>query len=551
MVRSRQAILVENAGDERANGAYIPVDSLPPDANWTPGRLIWRHESQPWLHITYGYGSWWIGHYQNCVEDLYVTTGGSQDIPPVGSAVVWGFRSASGDGCWGGGGKRPLPRLCWRAPGDDTGCGAHGTLAEECQCAPCVDSSQKTFLCVDGAGEELVNGVYVPVESLPPDAGWTPGPLIWRHSKVDWLYITFGSSSWWIGHYRYSVRDFYVSTNGRSCAAPVGDTVTWGWRGAEGHQCMAGRGARPFPQLHWAPAWLPIDFEVVQDHLRRLQPPPPPAAAAAAGAAERWWGGAEELEAGLGLEAFLRLCGTLADSETARQQCGAVARGVVASPWLGWNSRVTELCSSEPLLVFPAQHSEHNAFSQMKHHHGEARFSPELWQWLASSRARWQLRSCCEESLVTAELRRLVGAELADAIGRGVLRLASCSMWAGATGTRTPLHRDYAPALILQVAGSKRFFLSSLPEVEAAVAEGLLPAVVRDAGNTDCLCLDGCQERLYGLSAPAPLRLRGRVAVLHEGDCLVLPANVFHDVECTSEAPVSLSLTLRLEISES
>eukprot|EP00415_Alexandrium_ostenfeldii_P003155 UN3155 len=41
-----------------------------------------------------------------------------------------------------------------------------------------------------------------------------------------------------------------------------------------------------------------------------------------------------------------------------------------------------------------------------------------------------------------------------------------------------------------------------------------------------------------------------RVVCLRAGDCLVLPDNIYHDVECTSEDSMSVSLTLRFELPE-
>ena len=43
-------IVVANAGDERVNGTYIPVDTMPLGAG-SHGPLIWRHETTDWIHI--------------------------------------------------------------------------------------------------------------------------------------------------------------------------------------------------------------------------------------------------------------------------------------------------------------------------------------------------------------------------------------------------------------------------------------------------------------------------------------------------------------------
>jgi hypothetical protein len=53
-------------------------------------------------------------------------------------------------------------------------------------------------------------------------------------------------------------------------------------------------------------------------------------------------------------------------------------------------------------------------------------------------------------------------------------------------------------------------------------------------------------EDVFGLHEAEPTSARGELAVLNEGDCLVLPAGLYHDVE-SSDGP-SMSLTIRFEI---
>ena len=51
---------------------------------------------------------------------------------------------------------------------------------------------------------------------------------------------------------------------------------------------------------------------------------------------------------------------------------------------------------------------------------------------------------------------------------------------------------------------------------------------------------------MFGINKAEPTSARGELAVLNEGDCLVLPAGLYHDVE-SSDGP-SMSLTIRFEI---
>merc|ERR1712224_11735 len=65
-------------------------------------------------------------------------------------------------------------------------------------------------------------------------------------------------------------------------------------------------------------------------------------------------------------------------------------------------------------------------------------------------------------------------------------------------------------------------------------------------GGSESHCRDGSLEDVFGLHEAGPTSARGVLAVLNEGDCLVLPAGLYHDVE-SSDGP-SMSLTIRFEI---
>ena len=93
--------------------------------------------------------------------------------------------------------------------------------------------------------------------------------------------------------------------------------------------------------------------------------------------------------------------------------------------------------------------------------------------------------------------------------------------------------------------GRKRFFLVAEKDVEDAVAKGKLPSAVLEGGS-ESHCQEGSLEDVFGLHEAEPTSARGELAVLDEGDCLVLPAGLYHDVE-SSDGP-SMSLTIRFEI---
>ena len=93
--------------------------------------------------------------------------------------------------------------------------------------------------------------------------------------------------------------------------------------------------------------------------------------------------------------------------------------------------------------------------------------------------------------------------------------------------------------------GRKRFFLVAERDVEDAVAKGKLPSAVLEGGS-ESHCQEGSLEDVFGINKAEPTSARGELAVLNEGDCLVLPAGLYHDVE-SSDGP-SMSLTIRFEI---
>ena len=81
-----RSIVVFGAGDERVNGTYIPVATLPPGGvERGVDDLIWKKKGEnEWLHIMHAEGFWWIGHFQDAEEDLYVFSSDDPKTPPVG-----------------------------------------------------------------------------------------------------------------------------------------------------------------------------------------------------------------------------------------------------------------------------------------------------------------------------------------------------------------------------------------------------------------------------------------------------------------------------------
>jgi len=89
----------------------------------------------------------------------------------------------------------------------------------------------------------------------------------------------------------------------------------------------------------------------------------------------------------------------------------------------------------------------------------------------------------------------LLGESSADISTALVEGRASVSMFSGAGGTRTPLHVDNIHALIYQIEGTKRLFLSSRPDIADAVDRGALPEEVLHDGSTDVFCVDGSLKK--------------------------------------------------------
>jgi len=199
------------------------------------------------------------------------------------------------------------------------------------------------------------------------------------------------------------------------------------------------------------------------------------------------------------------------------------------------------------LSLFTAGHDSQNTFSRGLHRNLRSLVqpSPALWQHLASSKQAWAMRG--ELELDPADLADLFGGSSADIRKALVEGRASVSMFSGAGGTRTPLHVDNIHALIYQIEGTKRLFLSSRPDIADAVDRGTLPEEVLHDGSTDVFCVDGSLEEVHGLCQSKPPRAHGAFVELHPGDCLILPEGLYHDVEAAADAPASLSLTVRFD----
>ena len=220
---------------------------------------------------------------------------------------------------------------------------------------------------------------------------------------------------------------------------------------------------------------------------------------------------------------------------------GAVARQALPATARTWTGAVARAATRKILTFYPSTSDSMTAFSRQKCHETRAAIKPSLpfLEWLASSSSPgWQLRG--DLDLGDEELGAILGEEL-----RRKLRVTSTSLWSGSGGSRTPLHRDDVSAIIFQCVGRKRFFLVAEKDVEDAVAKGKLPSGVLEGGS-ESHCQDGSLEDVFGLHEAEPTSARGELAVLNEGDCLILPAGLYHDVE-SSDGP-SMSLTIRFEI---
>ena len=253
-----------------------------------------------------------------------------------------------------------------------------------------------------------------------------------------------------------------------------------------------------------------------------------------------WCAPCRDDETAAGAAPAVELVRSLAEAPTR----GAVVRGALAESARTWSGAVAEAATRQILTFYPASSGAMTAFSRQKCHESRAAIKPsvEFLRWLGESRGApgWQLRG--DLKLRPGEVDAILGPALADA-----LTVTSTSLWAGAGGSRTPLHKDDVHALVYQAVGSKRFFLSSRSSVADAVAAARLPRGVLEAGNTEDHCVDGSIDDVFGLSEAAPTLVAGELAVLREGDCLVLPAGLYHDVECDAGSPASMSLTVRFE----
>ena len=231
----------------------------------------------------------------------------------------------------------------------------------------------------------------------------------------------------------------------------------------------------------------------------------------------------------------------LVDALVAAPARGAVARQALPAAARTWTGAVARAATRKILTFYPATSDQMTAFSRQKCHETRAAVKPSLpfLEWLSSSSSPgWQLRG--DLDLGDEEL----GAILGEALQKR-LRVTSTSLWSGSGGSRTPLHRDDVSALVWQCVGRKRFFLVAEKDVEEAVAKGKLPSAVLEGGS-EAHCVEGSLEDVFGLHEAEPTSARGELAVLNEGDCLVLPAGLYHDVE-SSDGP-SMSLTVRFEI---
>ena len=205
-------------------------------------------------------------------------------------------------------------------------------------------------------------------------------------------------------------------------------------------------------------------------------------------------------------------------------------RAVVDGAALGWSGSLAMASTRSILTMYTSSDIAANAFSRAKCHEQRTALKPSLafYEWLEKSGQQlpWQLRG--DVKLEQSEL-----AAFPELPGR------SFSVWAGAPGTRTPLHADDVDAVIFQIAGSKRFLLKGRSAVERAVNDGRLPVGVLHRGATEDSCVDGSLEDVHHADDEA------LVIRLEPGDSLSLPAGLYHDVECGPTA--SLSLTVRFD----
>jgi hypothetical protein len=114
----------------------------------------------------------------------------------------------------------------------------------------------------------------------------------------------------------------------------------------------------------------------------------------------------------------------------------------------------------------------------------------------------------------------------------------TASLWAGGGLARTPLHADQTAVVIIQLAGSKTFLLSSKQQVFASVQAGKLPPAVHTSGTTADFMLHGNQAHVFALNHTVAHSL----VQLREGQALFIPAGYYHDVQYEyARAAVSVS----------
>lgn len=95
-------------------------------------------------------------------------------------------------------------------------------------------------------------------------------------------------------------------------------------------------------------------------------------------------------------------------------------------------------------------------------------------------------------------------------------------------------------ALIIQVCGRKQWYLSTEANVERLVRESCIPKSVVEEGNTHNFAVEGKQSEVFksfdGFQS----------VLLEEGDAMLLPAGLYHDVEAQTTG--ALSITIRFEL---
>lgn len=195
----------------------------------------------------------------------------------------------------------------------------------------------------------------------------------------------------------------------------------------------------------------------------------------------------------------------------------------------GWNSAILSATCRLPMTFYPSTPEHRSVFSDKLHRHEAAIVKPSqaFWSWLTREKGdgcgssmtkdTWQLRGTLKFN--ARELAELLGPGMSTAIVAGEVEYCDASVWAGAGGTRTPLHVDMVHALVFQVAGTKQFLLASESAVEKAAeralsesftdkdtvsdAVGALPYEVLSEGNTHNFLREGSLAGLYGVDEEA------------------------------------------------